>query len=328
MTAISVIIPTLDEADTIRQLTSRVHEVLVRSKIHHEIIISDNGSHDGTDTIVSQLSREYPVRLLKSGSRKGKAYALLEGFKSARYPVLCMIDADLQYAPEAIPQLLEKLTGEVGIVIGDRSDTAIEPKRKFLMNMYRKLFGNYLHGFHQDVMSGLKIIRKEVIERITLHPYPWSFDIELLVKARNAGYRIVSVPISFERRRMGRSKIKLLPASFQMAGHALNLAMSNPDVVPFHPEQEKRKGKGFNYEGLEYIHHSDLPHHETAFFRLSLPQVFFLSFLFGVAIVGILMDWHATTVVILAVLTVLYFVDLLFNLFLIYRSFSKPPESV
>ncbi|MBI4137162.1 glycosyltransferase [Candidatus Roizmanbacteria bacterium] len=321
MTGISFIVPTLNEAGTISQLILRVHSTATSMHVPYEIVVVDDNSRDGTDRVVTGLSREYPV---------GKASSLLYGFKKARYPILCMIDADLQYDPESIPTLLSKLKGSVGVVVGNRSTKSVEPRRKFLMSVYRNLFGTYLHGFHQDVMSGLKVIKKEVIERINLHPYPWSFDIELLVKARNAGYTIASASIPFNRRDKQRKFLGQRPISLwlKMVLHAFNLAFSNPDIVPFHPNQEKVKGKGFHYEGVEFIHHSDLSHHENAFFRLSLPQVFVLSFIVGIAIVGILMDWHATVVVVFAILTVLYFVDLLFNLFLIYRSFSKPPEIV
>lgn len=328
MTAISIIIPTLDEADTVRQLIRRVHTALSDAGITYEIIVVDGGSKDGTREILARLSEQYPLTIIQKKGKQGRAQALLAGFKQAAHPLLCTLDADLQYAPEDIPTLLAYMKKGVGVVVGERAEEKLEKKRKVLMHLYKKFFGKYIHGFDVDVMCGMKLIRKQVVERIKLHPYPWSFDIELLVKARNAGYGIVSVPIAFKKRPAGRSKIHLVSAFFQIAWHAIHLSISNPDVVPFHEKQVKKKGNGFHYEGAEFIHHSDLSYPETAFFRLSMPQVFVLSSLLGILIVGLLIDWHTTIVIIFAVITVLYFVDLLFNLFLIYRSFSKPPEVV
>lgn len=326
MNQLSVIIPTLNEAGTIKQLIWRLHDVLAKNTIEYEIIAVDDHSTDGTQKIVQELVTVYPVQLLEKNGKRGKAYSLLEGFEKAQYPVIAMIDADLQYPPEVIPEMLSKLTGEVGIVVADRTFTTISNKRKFLMNLYRRLFGKYLHKFDCDVMSGLKVFKKEIFTQVSLHPMAWSFDIEFLIKARNAGYQIANVPIKFDRRLSGQSKIGLVTASTQMVGEALILSFIHPDIVPFTPEVEKKKGKGFYFRGMEFIHHSELSHHENAFFRLSVPQVFLLILLFIALIVGLLLNWHTTIVVLLAFLTFLYFADLLFNLFLIYRSFSKPPE--
>lgn len=91
-------------------------------------------------------------------------------------------------------------------------------------------------------------------------------------------------------------------------------------IVPFE--------HGFHHDGEEYIHHSDLPHRESAFHRFSMVQLVVVSAIISAVAVSSLTDWHATIVALVAILTVLYFLDLLFNLFLIIRSFSRSPELV
>lgn len=101
---------------------------------------------------------------------------------------------------------------------------------------------------------------------------------------------------------------------------------SRSDIRPFTPDQIKQKGKGFFYKGIEFIPHTDLPYHESAFHRLTDPQFFFISFIVSIIFWGLIFNWHATITIIIALLTTLYFCDLLFNFYLIVRSFSKPPE--
>jgi len=104
------------------------------------------------------------------------------------------------------------------------------------------------------------------------------------------------------------------------------MVFSRAKIIPFDHATTSVKGKGFHYKGQEYIHHSDLHHSQTAFHRLSGIQILFFLFLLLVVGTGLFFSWHTTVVVIIALLTFLYFADLLFNLFLIYRSFSKPAE--
>jgi len=100
------------------------------------------------------------------------------------------------------------------------------------------------------------------------------------------------------------------------------------NILLGHPVEhfDKGQGKGFEHRGSQYVHHSDLPHHETAFFRLSdVQKILIVAFLLSL-VISFFISWKTTIIAFIAVLTVIYFADLLFNLFLIIRSFHKPPE--
>lgn len=97
-------------------------------------------------------------------------------------------------------------------------------------------------------------------------------------------------------------------------------------VIPFGPVREVEKGKGFFYKGIEYIHHAQLFYSEMAFFRVSHGQHLLIALNVFLLSVGFVTNWHITISIFVAVLMVLYFADLLFNLFLIFRSFFKAPE--
>lgn len=85
-------------------------------------------------------------------------------------------------------------------------------------------------------------------------------------------------------------------------------------------------GKGFVHNGIRYVHHSNLSHHETAFYRFSTFQKLLIFLVLSALIAGFIINWKTTIISLIGFLTIVYFADLLFNLFLIIRSFHKPPE--
>lgn len=97
-------------------------------------------------------------------------------------------------------------------------------------------------------------------------------------------------------------------------------------ITPFTDAEVKEKGEGFYHKGNEFVNHTNLHHSDHAFYRLSvLQKIFILSFV-AVLGLGLFLNWKLTVIFFVSALTIIYFADLLFNLFLIIRSFSKPPE--
>src|SRR5438477_12455090 len=107
--SISIIIPTWNEEGNIKTLVERINMAMKRTSITYEIIFVDDYSTDHTREIIQELSKKFHIRLLMKNGVKGKAQSLLEGFAAAQYELICMIDADLQYPPEAIPEMIMKI---------------------------------------------------------------------------------------------------------------------------------------------------------------------------------------------------------------------------
>lgn len=102
--------------------------------------------------------------------------------------------------------------------------------------------------------------------------------------------------------------------------------LDGPEILPFSNEEIAQKGSGFRIAEKEFVHHTSLPEHETAAKSITGKQklIFLAVFLF--LTICFLINWRVSLQFIIAVLTFLYFGDLFFNLFLVYRSFSKKPE--
>lgn len=327
MKTLSIIVPIFNEEENILELITRIHTSCISNDITYEVILIDDYSTDTSKQVIKLLAKKYPVIYKKKQQKRGKAYSLLEGFSYASYDLICIIDGDLQYPPEAIPQMLDVLEeSQAGVVVAQRLYQKGVMKRKILSTLQVLIFNRWLHQITVDVQSGLKVFRKEIIERIELHPTPWTFDLEFLLKAKNSGYKIQSVPISFVKRQKGSSKVSLIKTAWEIALHAVLLKFSTNAVVPFHPKVAFQKGKGFHYKGKPYIHHSSLPVSTTAFFRLTRLQKLYVFLLICSIILGLEFNWHATIVTILGALTFFYFSDLVLQLILITKNFQQEPE--
>src|SRR5205809_5749590 len=116
--------------------------------------------------------------------------------------------------------------------------------------------------------------------------------------------------------------------SWKKLFNGIRKKLKREDVIPFHTTIAAHKGRGFHYKGQEYIHYSPLHPHEMAFHRLAGAHIIILYFLLIDFFLALIINWHVTLIIFVALLTILYFADLLFNLFLITQSFWKPAEIV
>lgn len=326
MQQLSVIIPTYNEEENVLQLVERIHAALSLDRIVYEIIFIDDHSTDRTEAFIKTLIQNYPIKLFLKKGAKGKAQSLIEGFKEANYDLICMIDADLQYPPEAISQMVKKITEGADVVVANRKEKQAGILRTFVSDSYSIIFNKLLHNFDFDVQSGLKVFKKEIIERIHLKRGKWAIDLELLIKAKNAGYNIVNFDIIFAKREKGKTKVNLFEASWEIGINALTLKFSQTEVIPFHVKRQLIDGMGFHYKGKPFVHHSGLPINEMAFFRLNLMQEIFIVTLSFSLLISFILNWHLTLITLLIILSLLYFTDTFFNFFLIIQSFRKYSE--
>ena len=107
---------------------------------------------------------------------------------------------------------------------------------------------------------------------------------------------------------------------------SLRLPFVRGKITPFGPKKTTRLGNGFSYHGKQYIHHSTIEQSQSAFHRLTGRQILIILNGLLLAVVALLLNWHLAIVAITAILTSLYFADLLFNLYLVRRSFSRKVE--
>src|SRR5204863_547363 len=110
---ISIVIPFLDEAESLPELTEWIQRVVTENNFSYEMIMVDDGSSDHSWQVVKELSKKNPnIKAIKFQRNYGKSAALNEGFRAAQGDVVITMDADLQDIPEEIPGLRRMITEE------------------------------------------------------------------------------------------------------------------------------------------------------------------------------------------------------------------------
>ena len=202
---ISVIVPVLDEADSVEELAARVAAVLDGLGRRFEILFVDDGSRDGTaERVRAAHLRDPRVKLVRLRRNFGKAAALCAGFDSSRGDVVVTMDGDLQDVPEEIPRFLDKLEEDHLDLVSGWKRTRRDPLSKRwpsrLFNwVTRRLASVELHDFN----CGFKAYRREVLEQVAvygeLHRY-------IPVLASRRGFAVGEIEVKHEARLHGASK--------------------------------------------------------------------------------------------------------------------------
>ena len=327
---VSVVIPVFNERENIEQLLLRIKVAFLGTRYSYECIVIDDHSTDGTYEFLTSYKKIPALIVLQKSGKTGKAYSLVEGFARASGDYFVMIDADLQYPAEAVPQMLEKLR-KADIVVAQRKKYQASTTRRFFSRGFRLLFGKMLFGMSYDIQSGLKVFKREVVETVKLEPRSaWTFDLEFLHRARLAGFTIHNHDISFHARKNGMSNVKILSSITEIGGNAISVRMRRvfPQHVPPATTATTMRGAGVGYKKKRYITHTTLPHHKTAIRTFELKQKLFIFSLLAVLGVGLYVNTLLTATLFVGVLSVIYFIDVLFNLFLIVKSLAHSPEIV
>jgi glycosyltransferase involved in cell wall biosynthesis len=201
---LSIVIPVYNEEESLEELLSRIHQVAQREGYQTSILMVDDGSSDGSWSVIERLASERSrVRGLKLRRNFGKAAALAAAFERVEGDFVITMDADLQDDPNEIPHLLAKLDEGYDVVSGwkqVRHDPwhKVFPSRLF-NGMISGLTGVRLH----DHNCGLKAYRREVLDEVQLYGEMHRF---VPVLAASKGFRVAEIAIQHHPRKHGHSK--------------------------------------------------------------------------------------------------------------------------
>ena len=206
---ISIVIPLLNEAESLPELHAWIKRVLDANKLSYEIIFIDDGSTDESWSIIQNLKSSHPeVKGLKFRRNYGKSAALNEGFALAQGDSVFTMDADLQDSPDELPALHAMLWDENYDLISGWKKKRFDPITKTIpTKLYnwatRKMSGIYLHDFN----CGLKAYRNEVVKSIEVYGEMHRY---IPVMAHRAGYkRIGEKVVIHQSRKYGETKFGL-----------------------------------------------------------------------------------------------------------------------
>ena len=204
---VSVIVPLLNEEESLPELAAWIHKVMQQQHYTYEIIFVDDGSNDDSWKVIEELGRaNSSIKGIKFQRNYGKSAALNEGFKAALGNVVITMDADLQDSPDEIPGLYEMIINQkFDLVSGwkkKRYDNAFTKNlpSKFFNAITRKMSGIHLHDFN----CGLKAYSNRVVKSVEVYGEMHRY---IPVLAKTAGfYKIGEKVVHHQARKYGVSK--------------------------------------------------------------------------------------------------------------------------
>lgn len=209
-----VIIPTYNERENIGRI---VPLVLDKDPSIHVLIV-DDGSPDGTGQMADGMAKEdNRIFVIHRQNKSGLGTAYIAGFKFAlkkNYDLIFEMDCDFSHDPKYIPHFLEAIR-DADLVLGSRYISGVNvinwPMSRLLLSYYANVYSRIITGLPvKDATGGFKCYRREVLETVDLDKVRsngYSFQIEMSFRAWKKGFQIKEIPIVFEDRKLGQSKM-------------------------------------------------------------------------------------------------------------------------
>src|SRR6266542_4669165 len=206
---VSIVIPCYNEKNTIAKIVEAVRSAPVENK---EIIVIDDGSNDGTQTLLREKLSGAIDQIIYHPVNRGKGAALRAGFEAASGDIILVQDADLEYSPEEYPVLLEPIiSGKADAVFGSRFMGGRPHRVVFFWHMVGNRFLTLLSNMFTnlnltDVETGYKAFRAPLIKSIQIEENRFGVEPEIIAKLAHTGCRIYEVGISYSGRTYAEGK--------------------------------------------------------------------------------------------------------------------------
>ncbi|MGE5212946.1 MAG: glycosyltransferase family 2 protein [Nitrospirota bacterium] len=199
--AVSVIVPVYNEEENVPILQAELKAAL--RGIDHEFVFVDDGSADRT---VERIEAAPNLRVIRFEKNAGQSAAMYAGLQAARGAILVLIDGDLQNDPADIPKLVDEISRGADLVCGyraQRRDTRVKRVTSRIANAVRS---RYTKDGVRDTGCTLKAMRRQCVSALVPFKGMHRF-IPALIK--DAGYRLVEIPVNHRPRRFGQTKYGL-----------------------------------------------------------------------------------------------------------------------
>ena len=238
---ISVFFPVYKDETTVRNLALKTISVLKEIANNYEIIIVNDGSPDKSGEIANELAAEYPfIKAIHHPTNLGYGAAIKTGFKNSQYQWICFTDGDDEYDINDLKKLI-KLKNFYDLIITFRYVKLYSNFRIFVSAFYNKLFRFVFRTRYRDISTGLRLMRKEVYDELTLISDSPFVGAEITVRTMLKGYRVGELGIQTFPREVGRGS----SVSFKNIINTLkDMKKVYSDIFSPHyetPENRKRK---------------------------------------------------------------------------------------
>jgi glycosyltransferase involved in cell wall biosynthesis len=202
---VSVVIPCLDEAETIAECVTAARTVLEEGGLDGEVIVVDNGSTDGSGALARAAGA-----LVVDEPRRGYGSAYLAGLAAANGDYIVMVDADLTYDFREIPRFVTELEDGAELVVGNRLDGVQPGAMPWLSRVGNPLLSGFLNMLYRtnvhDAHCGMRAVRREVLPVLNMRTVGMEFASEMVIRATREKLDVREIPIELHPR-VGTSKL-------------------------------------------------------------------------------------------------------------------------
>ncbi len=208
---LSILIPCYNEEKTLKPLLKTIFNIIF--PIEYEIIIIDDGSDINHRALIEEEIKAKKVKFIRLHQNQGKGVAIRVGLKYATGDIFVIQDADLEYFPLDLINLITPiLKGKTDVVYGTRF--AEKPKEMakahYIANRFLTKATNFLYHVNlSDIETGYKLFTRKILEKIELNAREFEFEPEITAKIILNGYLIKELPIIYHTRRKGSAKINI-----------------------------------------------------------------------------------------------------------------------
>jgi len=200
---ISFFCPAYFDENNLPELISVVFDFLSKISQKFEIIIIEDGSPDKTGEIAESLAKQYPhIRVIHHSKNLGYGATLKDGFSSARYEYVMYTDGDNQYDVREFEPYL-RLLKEADILSGYARKKSVTTRRKIQSVVYNWLILILFSFRIKDINCSMKIFKKKVLDSIQIKSTGAFIDAEMLIKAKQKGFKIAQFPVTHYFRKNG-----------------------------------------------------------------------------------------------------------------------------
>ncbi len=209
--SVSLFFPVYRDERTVRVVADKALRLLSSLQVPFEIVIVDDGSPDRSGAIADELAREHPeIRVVHHTKNLGYGAAVKSGIAASRHSLVCMTDGDDEYEVEDFRKLL-KLRDHYDLIITFRYRKIYSSTRIFVSWVYNSLLRFFFRTPFRDVSTGLRLVRRVVLDDLELESTSPFIGAELAIKAMLKGYRVGEVGIQTFPRSFGSGSSTSIP---------------------------------------------------------------------------------------------------------------------
>ncbi len=249
---LTIVVPAYNEELRLEPVVRDVVRYCRETRRAFELIVVDDGSHDGTSALVHRLSETMPeVKLIRLAANHGKGYAVRSGIVNSLGAFILFADADGATPIAELERLEAALAAGADVAIGSRAFQArgVQVRAKWYRHVIGRIFHRLVEALAvadiKDTQCGFKLFRgavaHDLFSRMRMNGF--SFDVEVLVMAKRGGYRVAEIPVNWTHQ--PGSKVNLTVDSVRMAadlfrirGHCLSGEYDAPHLARWVPTLE------------------------------------------------------------------------------------------